>query len=178
MYSALCIVHYVLVKIIPKFGFENELVSFSMMYKNLKALLDAKNCKPEDGMALIEVVNLFAGKWRWIILAPLFLKDMRYTEIQQLIPDITPRMLSRELKDLEMSGIVKRTVDNHSPGLIQYGITNSAKELEPIVIQLLEWAKRHRRKGIVKGKVVPPSPANGGNKCAPPPSIVRLSKAS
>jgi DNA-binding HxlR family transcriptional regulator len=118
------------------------------MYKNIKALIDSRNCHPEEGLAILEVVNLFAGKWRMLILAPLILKDMRFTEIQQLIPNITSRMLSRELKDLEMSGIVKRTVDNHSPVLIQYGITSSAKELEPIIIQLLEWAKRHRKKSM------------------------------
>jgi DNA-binding HxlR family transcriptional regulator len=116
------------------------------MYKNIKALIKAKNCDPNDGMALMEVMDLFAGKWRMIILASLFLKEMRFTEIQQLIPGITPRMLSRELKDLEMSGIVKRTVDNHSTPLIQYGITSSARELEPIIIQLLEWGKQHIRK--------------------------------
>lgn len=120
------------------------------MNKNIKALIDAKDCDPNDGMALMEVINLFAGKWRMVILAPLFLKDMRFTELQQLIPNITPRMLSRELKDLEMSGIVKRMVDNHSTPLIQYGITSSARELEPIIIQLLEWGKRHLRKA--KGK--------------------------
>src|SRR5438093_219897 len=118
------------------------------MYKNIKALIDSRNCKSEEGLAILEVINLFAGKWRMLILAPLFVnvKGMRFTEIQQLIPNITSRMLSRELKDLEMSGIVKRTVDNHGTGLIQYGITNSAKELEPIIIQLFEWAKRHRKK--------------------------------
>ncbi len=101
-------------------------------------------------MALLELMNLFAGKWRMVILAALFLKDMRFTELQQIIPNITPRMLSRELKDLEMSGIVKRTVFDETPVLIQYGISSSARELEPIIIQLFEWAKRHGRKA--KGK--------------------------
>ena len=123
------------------------------MYKHIKAVFDAKNCKPEEGMAFLEVVDLFTGKWRLLILAPLFLKDMRFTEIQQLIPNITPRMLSKELRDLEMSGIVKRTVYDDTSVLIQYGITSSAKELEPIIIQLFEWAKRHRKKSIVKEKV-------------------------
>lgn len=122
------------------------------MYKNIEALFNAKNCPKEEGMAFLEVISVFAGKWRMVILAPLFQKDMRFTEIQQLIPNITPRMLSRELKELEMSGIVKRTVDNHSPVLIQYGITSSARALEPIIIQLLEWGMRHRKQIIKKEK--------------------------
>jgi DNA-binding HxlR family transcriptional regulator len=127
-----------------------------LYYSHIKALIDSRNCKSEEGLAILEVVNLFAGKWRMLILAPLFVnvKGMRFTEIQQLIPNITPRMLSKELKDLEMSGIVKRTVYDDTAVLIQYGITDSAKELEPIIIQLFEWAKRHRKKSLAKEKVV------------------------
>lgn len=120
------------------------------MYKNIKALIDSRNCSTEDGMALLEVVDLFAGKWRMIILAPLFLKDMRFTELQQLIPNITPRMLSKELRELEMSGIVKRTVYDDDHVLITYGITSSARELKPIIIQLVDWGMRHRKKSLLK----------------------------
>ena len=114
------------------------------MYNNIQALINALNCQQEDGMALLEVLNLFAGKWRMIILAPLFLRNMRFTELQQLIPNITPRMLSKELKELEMSGIVTRTIYDDKFVLIQYSISNFARELEPIIRQLVEWGMRHR----------------------------------
>lgn len=120
------------------------------MYKNIKIIIDAKNCEPEIGMAFLEVVNLFAGKWRMVIIATLSQEDIRFTEIQKFIPNITPRMLSKELKDLEMCGIVKRTVYDEFPVLIHYGLTNSAKEFTPIIIQMVEWAKRHRKRA--KGK--------------------------
>jgi len=111
-----------------------------------KTIIDLKNCDPEVAMAWLEVVNLFAGKWRMVIFAALHLEDMRFKELQQCIPNITPRMLSKELKDLEMSGIVKRNVYDEMPVLIQYGLTDSAKELLPTFKQLVEWGIRHRKK--------------------------------
>lgn len=119
------------------------------MYKNIKTIMDAKNCEPENGMAFLEVVNLFAGKWRMIIMASLVQEDIRFKEIQELIPNITPRMLSKELKELELGGIVKRTVYDSTPVLIHYGLTGSAKEFAPILVQMLEWGVNHRKKSII-----------------------------
>ena len=119
------------------------------MYKDIKTIINAKNCEPENGMAFLEVVNLFAGKWRMVIMASLVQEDIRFKEIQNLIPNITPRMLSKELKELEMSGIVKRTVYDSTPVLIQYGLTDSAKEFTPIFVQMVEWGINHRKKSIV-----------------------------
>ncbi|PBQ34803.1 transcriptional regulator [Sphingobacteriaceae bacterium] len=115
-----------------------------------KTEIDFKNCDPDVGMALLEVVNLFAGKWRMIIFATLYMEDMRFKELQQYIPNITPRMLSKELKDLEMSGIVKRHVYDEIPVLIQYGLTDSARELLPTFKQFVEWGLRHRKKAKKK----------------------------
>ena len=119
------------------------------MYKDIKSIIDSKNCEPELGMALLEVVNLFAGKWRMIIVASLFQEDIRFVEIQKLIPNITPRMLSKELKELELSGIVKRTVYDSTPVLIHYGLTDSANSFAPIFIQMVEWGVEHRKKSII-----------------------------
>ncbi|WP_209437696.1 winged helix-turn-helix transcriptional regulator [Pedobacter petrophilus] len=90
------------------------------MYKNIKTLIDLKNCKPDHAMALIEILNIFSGKWKMIIICALFQEDIRFTDIRRLIPAITPRMLSKELKDLEMDGIIKRTVIDSTPVLIKY----------------------------------------------------------
>ena len=120
------------------------------MYKDIKTIMDAKNCEPELGMAFLEVVNLFAGKWRMIIMASLLQKDIRFVEIQKLIPNITPRMLSKELKELELNCIVKRTVYDSTPVLIHYGLTDSARAFAPIFVQMVEWGVTHRKKSIVR----------------------------
>jgi DNA-binding HxlR family transcriptional regulator len=115
------------------------------MYKNIKTLIDLKNCEPDYGMALMEVLNIFSGKWKMIIICAIFQEDLRFTEIRKLIPAITPRMLSKELKDLEMSGIVKRTVIDSTPVRINYGLTASAMDLSTVISDLLEWGIKHRQ---------------------------------
>ncbi|WP_216848995.1 helix-turn-helix domain-containing protein [Pedobacter sp. L105] len=102
-----------------------------------------KKCKPEEGLALLEILNVFSGKWKILILGALYTQEIRFTEIKKLIPAITSRMLSRELKDLEMSGLVKRTVDDSGRVLIKYELTESAKGLSEI--GLMEWALEHRK---------------------------------
>ena len=116
----------------------------------ISELEQVKKCSGTFVLAVNDTLNVMTGKWKLPIMGSLHFGKKRFKEIAREIPKITPRMLSKELKDLEMSGIVNRTVDNQGTGLIQYGITSSARELEPIIIQLFEWAKRHRKKSIVK----------------------------
>ena len=120
------------------------------MYKDLKTLIDAKNCEPEQGLAILDILGLFSGKWKMMIIGCILHDHLRFTEIQKLIPNITPRMLSKELKDLEMMGIVKRSVQNSIPVLIQYSLTDSAKGLEEPMIKLIEWGMRHRKLTMMK----------------------------
>jgi DNA-binding HxlR family transcriptional regulator len=120
------------------------------MYKDLKTLIEAKNCEPEHGLVILDILELFSGKWKMAIIGCIMHDRLRFTEIQKLIPNITPRMLSKELKDLEMMAIVKRTVYGSIPVLIQYSLTDSAKELEEPMIQLIEWGVRHRKQALMK----------------------------
>ena len=104
----------------------------------------------EHGLAIIDAMNVLAGKWRMPIIGIIRHDKLRYTDIQQMIPNITPRMLSKELKELELNGIVIRTVKNTIPVKIEYSLSESAKELESILIPLIEWGIRHRAKQIGK----------------------------
>jgi DNA-binding HxlR family transcriptional regulator len=115
------------------------------MYQNIKTTVNLKNCNPDDGLALLEILNIFSGKWKMLILGALHEGDIRFTEIKKLMPAITPRMLSKELKDLEMNGLVKRTVEDSRPVLIKYGLTESAKGLSEKILGLMEWGLEHRR---------------------------------
>ncbi|GAB3285006.1 hypothetical protein GCM10027347_62060 [Larkinella harenae] len=118
------------------------------MYQPIKTLVELKNCNPEDGLALVEIWHLFSGKWRMLILGALYEEALRFTQIKHLIPSITPRMLSRELKELELNGLVKRTVEPTSPVIIRYGLTESAHQLSQKVVELMAWGMAHRKEAI------------------------------
>ncbi|MDR6844334.1 helix-turn-helix domain-containing protein [Flavobacterium granuli] len=105
---------------------------------------EAKACPIQFVLALNDTLNVINGKWKLPIIGSLLFEKRRFTEIQRNIPKITPRMLSKELKDLEMNGMVKRTVYDTIPISVEYELTDSAKSLGDVLDKMLEWGLQHR----------------------------------
>lgn len=105
---------------------------------------EAKACPIQFVLALNDTLNVINGKWKLPIIGSLLFEKRRFTEIQRNIPKITPRMLSKELKDLEMNGMVKRTVYDTNPISVEYELTDSAKSLSDVLDKMLEWGLQHR----------------------------------
>lgn len=91
----------------------------------------------------IEVtLEILSGKWKALILWNLSLyKVIRYNEFKRLIPGITQKMLSQQLKDLEGNGLVKRTVYPQVPPIVEYSLNPVGEELIPILELMDEWGK-------------------------------------
>lgn len=107
----------------------------------------AKACPIQFVLAINDTLNVISGKWKIPIIASMLFGKQRFTEIQRNIPKITPRMLSKELKELELNGIVKRTVYDSIPVTIEYELTESAKQLDDVMNSMIKWGINHR-KGI------------------------------
>jgi DNA-binding HxlR family transcriptional regulator len=105
---------------------------------------EAKACPIQFVLALNDTLNVINGKWKLPIIGSLLFEKRRFTEIQRNIPKITPRMLSKELKDLEMNGMVKRTVYDTIPISVEYELTDSAKSLGDVLDKMLEWGLQYR----------------------------------
>ena len=106
---------------------------------------EAKSCPEQFVLALNDTMNVLTGKWKLPILGSLLFGLKRFTDIQRNIPKITPRMLSKELKEMELNKLVSRTVKNDTPVLIEYKLTDYAKTLWPILQQMIKWGKNHRK---------------------------------
>lgn len=118
------------------------------MISRIKTALATKACDTARGLAFLDVLNVVSGKWKMVLICIIQDNNMRFTEIQKLIPSISPRMLSKELKELELNGIVRRTVYNKTPVIIEYSITESAKGLVKIIMDLVKWGENHRKEII------------------------------
>nr|WP_317038850.1 helix-turn-helix domain-containing protein [Chryseobacterium sp. Leaf405] len=70
---------------------------------------------------------------------------LRFSEIRKLIPNITERMLTLQLSDLEKEGLVKRTVYVEVPPRVDYELTEIATDLIPIWRQLENWGAKHKK---------------------------------
>ncbi|MEJ7677989.1 MAG: helix-turn-helix domain-containing protein [Segetibacter sp.] len=111
---------------------------------------EAKSCPVQFVLAVNDTLNVINGKWKLPIIGSLLFNKKRFTEILRNIPKITPRMLSKELKDLEMNGIVKRTVYDTLPVSVEYELTESAKTLGDVLDKMLEWGLQHRKSVLSK----------------------------
>lgn len=91
----------------------------------------------------LDVIN---GKWKLPIIISVGVGNDRFTDIQGSIPGITPKVLAKELKDLEQHCLVIRTVIDSYPVKITYQLAEYADTLAPIIYSLKDWGVNHRKK--------------------------------
>ncbi len=109
---------------------------------------ETKACSIQFVLAVNDTLNVINGKWKLPIIGSLLYDKKRFTEIQRNIPKITPRMLSKELKELELNGVVKRTVYDTLPVTVEYELTPSAQTLSEVLDKMVEWGLKHRKRMI------------------------------
>src|SRR5687767_15750013 len=91
----------------------------------------------------LEVIN---GKWKLPIIISIGDGNERFTEIQESIPGITPKVLAKELKDLEQQKLIKRVIIEDYPIKITYQLEEYADTLAPIIYALKDCGLNHRQK--------------------------------
>src|SRR5687767_2752080 len=91
----------------------------------------------------LEVIN---GKWKLPIIISIGVGNERFTDIQESIPGITPKVLAKELKDLEQHQLIKRVVVDDYPVKILYKPEPYADTLTPIILALKNWGLKHRKR--------------------------------
>ncbi|MCE3229506.1 MAG: transcriptional regulator [Bacteroidetes bacterium] len=114
------------------------------------SIKDVKACPIQFVLAVNDTLNVISGKWKLPIIGSIMFDKKRFTEIQRNIPKITPRMLSKELKDLEMNGIVIRTVYDSTPVSVEYELSKSGKSIGEVLDKMIEWGLQHRKSIISK----------------------------
>ena len=91
----------------------------------------------------LDVIN---GKWKLPIIISVMTGNDRFTDIQESIPGISPKVLAKELKDLEQHKLIKRVVVDDYPVKILYKPEPYADTLTPIIEALKGWGLNHRKK--------------------------------
>lgn len=94
--------------------------------------------------------DLLSGKWKTVIIAALYNNGkFRFMDLGRHIEGIAPKVLSKELKDLEMNQLVKRTVLDTMPVTVEYELTAQGRSLNRVVNAMAEWGIKYR-KSILK----------------------------
>jgi DNA-binding HxlR family transcriptional regulator len=105
---------------------------------------NSKDCEP-DIADLQFILQVLGGKWKLYILAVLYLGKKRFKELEREVTGISPKMLIKELKDLEAIGIVNRQTFNTVPITVEYSLTEKSLSLKHILDQLQQWAVEFKK---------------------------------
>lgn len=89
-------------------------------------------------------IDLIGGKWKPLIIWYLGSKGtQRFSELKKLIPRITQKMLTQQLRELESDGLIIRTVYAQVPPKVEYSLSELGKTLMPILSMMCEWGKEY-----------------------------------
>ncbi|GGK04564.1 transcriptional regulator [Lentibacillus kapialis] len=95
-------------------------------------------CRVEDALGIL------VGKWKPVILLHLLQEGtMRFNELKRSMPEITQKMLTKQLRELEEEDIIERVVYAQVPPKVEYSITEYGTSLEPILEAMHEWGTKH-----------------------------------
>ncbi|VAW14952.1 Transcriptional regulator, HxlR family [hydrothermal vent metagenome] len=93
-----------------------------------------------------DTLYVINGKWKMPIIGSLMQGSKRFKELERSIPRITPRMLSKELRELEMNQLIVRKVYDTFPVTIEYEITEYGFSLKKVLEAMYEWGIEHRKR--------------------------------
>jgi DNA-binding HxlR family transcriptional regulator len=117
-------------------------------------MIKYRGCDYQCSMEL--TLGLIGGKWKSLILWYLGENTLRFSELRNSLPRITPKMLTQQLRELEECGLVNRFIYTQIPPKVEYSLTAAGKSLLPILATLCEWGQRFAYEE---------APAGGGAVC-------------
>lgn len=95
------------------------------------------------GCPVEATLDLIDGKWKGVLLFHLLNGTQRFNSLKRNLPNITQRMLTKQLRELEASGLVRRTVYAEVPPRVEYSLTPLGESLKPIIGALKHWGEAY-----------------------------------
>ena len=96
--------------------------------------------------AMEVTLDVIGGKWKGVILWHVRERPLRFHELARLMPSVTPKMLTQQLRDLEADGLVRRTVYPVVPPKVEYALTDMGNSLLPVLEVMCAWGKEYRER--------------------------------
>ena len=108
-------------------------------------LTEAEACKVSFVTAIKDALNVVSGKWKLAIVCTMLRGPRRFNEMERLLQGLSPRMLARELRELEVNGVVQRlALEDGAAKARSYQLTPSGQNLESVIIGMAQWGVDHR----------------------------------
>lgn len=97
-------------------------------------------------MPVKDTLDIISGKWKLLILISIWEGNRHFREIERSIPNLSTKVLAKELKQMEMNKLINRTIVDGFPVRTEYTITEHAKSLKKVIKELQNWGLVHRKK--------------------------------
>lgn len=98
-------------------------------------------------------LDMIGGKWKGVILFRLMEGTKRFGELRKLLPKVTQRTLTQQLRELEGDGLVTRKIYAEVPPKVEYSLTELGRSLKPVLVTLKDWgAKNVVERGVKSAK--------------------------
>jgi len=102
--------------------------------------------KKKYNISVEATLEVIGGKWKCVILCHLTHGKKRTSELKRLMPNITQKMLTQQLRELEEDGVINRIVHNQVPPKVEYELSEYGQSLEVILNSLCAWGEKHLTK--------------------------------
>ena len=101
--------------------------------------------KKDENCPVALTLSLIGGKWKGIILYHLMDGKKRFGELKKFMPNITQRMLTKQLRELESDGLINRKIYKVVPPKVEYSLTKQGKTLKSAILSLEDWGKNYQK---------------------------------
>lgn len=111
-----------------------------------------KNYQKNIGCPVELALELIGGKWKGVILHHLLDGTRRFNELRRMMPAVTQRMLTLQLRELEEHGVIARTVYPEVPPRVEYALTDFGRTLQPVLAGLRDWGLAYLHQAAMEPK--------------------------
>ncbi len=95
------------------------------------------------GCPVEAALDVIGGKWKGVILYHLLDGEKRFGELRRLLPDVTQRMLTLQLRELEEDEVIHREIYKQIPPKVEYSLTEFGRSLEPTIALMCRWGEQY-----------------------------------
>jgi DNA-binding HxlR family transcriptional regulator len=111
-----------------------------------------ETCPPPEPCPLTAALEVLGGRWNLIVLYWLADGTHRFSDLQRLIPDVTHKMLTSTLRQLEAAGMVDRRVYPEVPPRVEYSLSDHGRSAQPVIEAVRRWGHMHLKHSAPGGR--------------------------
>jgi DNA-binding HxlR family transcriptional regulator len=105
----------------------------------MKTIVPEEQNAPNSLLSVKDALGVIGGRWKLCVIVAVWEGNKRFGDIRKSVEGISPKVLSGELRHLEINGLIERTVHTGSPVVVEYAITKYGRSLDTVITAFIGW---------------------------------------